>query len=569
MAKTNAMVARNVGYFILFLGITSLIYFNSFTSGFVGDDLAVIPDNFANLGDPSKIISYFKHGVWFHTNTGFDDYSIYRPLWLVWEFLVYQLSGENPLIWHISNLVLHALNALLLFFLARLLYPASSSLIRVCLAIIFLIYPIVSHNVIWVSGSTDLLLTVWYLSTLISYIKYRESGKEIWFYLSVLTFICAIFTKEMGITLIPLLIVIDSSYKVKFRDQLRNYLIITILVSGYIALRVFALGHATGEASGWQINAESMWRAVEYGSIYLRTLFFPWPLPITVRHLPTGLTTILDPYLGLLLLLLLIYLTFKFPKTRLGIGLIVMPLVIPVLLAFSTFGLFATRFLYLSVVGLVLLLTPLFNARMSQIEFRIAYGLAIIVLGTMTIVETYNWKNQGSFAAKLVLYDTNHADNWISQANYYKSKSQTQKAINIFHQATSVVSPESERMQVIRALALLYAENGSYDQSIEEYRKLKSAEGFEHLGWTGIGNNLWMLGRLEDASSAYYEALSTDPEHISALYNLGLINARLKRFSLAIEAYETLSRLPPGVGSPGLRNQVESNLRKWRLKAVR
>ena len=78
-----------------------------------------------------------------------------------------------------------------------------------------------------------------------------------------------------------------------------------------------------------------------------------------------------------------------------------------------------------------------------------------------------------------------------------------------------------------------------------------------------------MLGRLEDASSAYYEALSTDPEHISALYNLGLINARLKRFSLAIEAYETLSRLPPGVGSPGLRNQVESNLRKWRLKAVR
>ena len=87
----------------------------------------------------SIIFSYFTNGVWDHTNVGIQDHNLYRPVWLLWEYSVYQIAGEQPFIWHLSSLLLHAFNGMLLFYLAGLLFPASTRIARIITALLFLL----------------------------------------------------------------------------------------------------------------------------------------------------------------------------------------------------------------------------------------------------------------------------------------------------------------------------------------------------------------------------------------------------------------------------------------------
>ena len=87
-----------------------VVYFNSYNAGFLGDDYAFIVDNSENFDSPLKIFSYFTSGVWDHSNVEMQDHNLYRPVWLLWEFSVYQLAGEQSFPWHLSSLLLHAFN---------------------------------------------------------------------------------------------------------------------------------------------------------------------------------------------------------------------------------------------------------------------------------------------------------------------------------------------------------------------------------------------------------------------------------------------------------------------------
>src|SRR6218665_635224 len=92
-----------------------LIYSNTLTHGFVLDDTSVVSENRMTQGGISSlkeiISSPYRAG---YTN---DENNLYRPLSKMMFAVEWQISPNNPHIHHFMNVLLYALECMLLFLL--------------------------------------------------------------------------------------------------------------------------------------------------------------------------------------------------------------------------------------------------------------------------------------------------------------------------------------------------------------------------------------------------------------------------------------------------------------------
>ncbi len=125
------------------------------------------------------------------------------------------LEGEgdaepSPLIFHLHNALLHALNALLLAFLVALVRPSAPLWFPALFALAFALHPVQTESVAYISGRRDVLFLAFYLLALIVYAAGRRDGG--WgrgLFLAVLTW-CALGTKEMAVTLPVAMVLLEG-----------------------------------------------------------------------------------------------------------------------------------------------------------------------------------------------------------------------------------------------------------------------------------------------------------------------------------------------------------------------
>ena len=132
------------------------------------------------------------------------DIIFYRPLLFASFTADGLLWGTNPLGFHLTNLVLHATNAFLIYLLAfRLIRHRGGALAS---AAFFLVFPLQHEVVIWVSGRADSLSTLFYLLCALSYFEYRTSGRRRYFHGAILSGFLSLLSKESGVTFPVLLL---------------------------------------------------------------------------------------------------------------------------------------------------------------------------------------------------------------------------------------------------------------------------------------------------------------------------------------------------------------------------
>ena len=146
-----------------------------------------------------------------------------------WAFSTFQQANWHPLTWlslmldaqlfglhaggyHLTNLLLHTVNTLLLFRWLRLstgaLWPAA------VVAFLFAVHPLHVESVAWVTERKDVLSTSFFFLTLLAYTRYtRENGSarpRAYLYLLALgSFALGLIAKPMLVTLPPLLLLLD------------------------------------------------------------------------------------------------------------------------------------------------------------------------------------------------------------------------------------------------------------------------------------------------------------------------------------------------------------------------
>src|SRR5690349_20614376 len=159
-------------------------YANSLGNGFVFDDKSIILDNrlLRSLANLPHLLT-----------------ASYRPLRDVSHALDFALWGERAAGFHLTNILIHLANSLLVFALVRrMMGGVFAALVA---ALVFAMHPLQPDAVAYVSGRRDVLFSLFYLAGFHCYLTYRSHRQLVWLALFVLGWGLSLMAKEMAATL--------------------------------------------------------------------------------------------------------------------------------------------------------------------------------------------------------------------------------------------------------------------------------------------------------------------------------------------------------------------------------
>ncbi|MBI5031828.1 MAG: glycosyltransferase family 39 protein [Chloroflexi bacterium] len=251
----------------LTLGIAGLILYGPILqAGFWTDDFV-----FVELAARRTFADYFA----FYFDPRNLDLQWYRPMQGIQWWIEYQLLGTDATGYHIVNLIFHLLNCFLLSMLiTQFTRDQVSGLVS---ALLFLSLPLISVAVHW-PGVADVLMTLFYLTTLLFWVRYLKEGRR-WIYaLALIAFICTLLTKEMGATLIAVLFLADRLLVRKpasIRELVKRYLPLTLIMIFYAAIEylISIRGVYVGQVA--YRPSERVWANAWQ---YIQGLVVPWNL---------------------------------------------------------------------------------------------------------------------------------------------------------------------------------------------------------------------------------------------------------------------------------------------------
>lgn len=217
--------------FFAFFGIAWILYAPCLDGDFVSDDIRFIAANHQNLEDLARPWRFFLDADTIATP---PDRDIYRPLRTLSFALDLEFFGATPRAFHLHNLILHALAATLL--LAWLGGFAAVSRFAWFGAALFLVHPLATEAVAWISSRSDLQACVIGLAALLWTRRVENTGGSSATIALVLLGFCAGLAKETAVVL-PALYLVDVA--VRGRSLLpisRAFVALSVGTAAYLAL---------------------------------------------------------------------------------------------------------------------------------------------------------------------------------------------------------------------------------------------------------------------------------------------------------------------------------------------
>src|SRR5213083_1205831 len=500
--------------------------------------LPALQNQFVNWDDKDNFLDnpHYRGLGWTHLRWMWTTHlGHYIPLTWMTLGLDYLLWGMNPLGYHLTNLLLHAANAVVFFFVVRrilTLAPPSPSERGHALAVsagfaalVFAIHPLRVESVAWVTERRDVLSGLFYLSAILVYLRACERGARGrgWYWLSVAVFGCALLSKSMVVNLPVVLLILDvyplrrlGGFVGWWSGPARRVYVEKIPF-------VFLAAAASAVALMAQLSHDTMVPVVRlsalgrlavsmYGlSFYLGKLVVPvnlsplYELPPTVN--PGALPFILSYGLVLAITALVLVLRRRVPGL-LATWLAYIVVLLPVLGIFQIgLQIAADRYTYLAGLGWAILagaglLSCWRTSRGSKTGTPAALlvaGVAICVvvgLGVLTWNQVQVWRDSERLWAHALAIDP---DSPVAQNNFgyeLDRRGKLAEAIDHYRQALRI-KPDYALAHTNWGAAL--GRQGKPAEAIDHYRqalRIKPGDALAHTNW---GVELAQQGKLAEA----------------------------------------------------------------------
>lgn len=231
-------------------------YRHTINGYFLADDfvhVAYLADVFN--GHPLRLLENFT-GNWMQAwGTQF-----YRPLISLSLALDYGLGNGNALPFHVSNTIYHIAASVFLYYSScRLLVAFPVIKARICAlaaALFFTACPLHTEVVSWVIGRVDGLCLALFLASFYMYLRHKQDGGRIWFGASLFCFVLSLISKEMAVTLPPLLMLStltiskSGGFGEKLKEAFRDSRFYWGTLGAYFVVRWAALHTVSGGYDG-------------------------------------------------------------------------------------------------------------------------------------------------------------------------------------------------------------------------------------------------------------------------------------------------------------------------------
>ena len=218
------------------------LYLPALGIGFLSDDWHLL---WIAKNSTQPWYAYF----WTNYAGGIGGYA-YRPIQTLFFIFADFLFGANPIGFHILQILIHAANAVLLYFLARKLFGAA--LPALVAAIFFAIFPNHPEAVIWNSAIGDPAAAFFSLLTWLCWLRAGESGKLRFYLLAYFSASLALLSKDMAVSL-PFIIVLWELVNWRMKTGIKKTAIrlfsvlpFFLVLIGYFFVRAQASGYLFG-----------------------------------------------------------------------------------------------------------------------------------------------------------------------------------------------------------------------------------------------------------------------------------------------------------------------------------
>ncbi len=451
----------------------------------------------------------------------------WHPLTWISHMLDWQLYGDDPMGHHLTSLLLHLVNALLLFFLLdRLTGEVWRSAF---VAALFALHPLHVESVAWIAERKDLLSTCLGLLATLAYVRYaRRPGAGR--YLPVMLLLAlGLAAKPMLVTL-PFVLLLLDYWPLRRLTWKRVWekipLFALAAASSVVTLVVQRAGGATRSVEGFPLPERLFNAVVAYATYLWKTV---WPRDLAVFYPHPG-ATLAAWKIGLSALVLIAITAVAVRARRSRPYLIVgwlwyLGMLVPVIgLVQVGSQSMADRYTYLPLIGLFVIVAWVVGdvlPRPGAARLAVPAAIALVALSWSTRAQLGVWRSSET----------------------------------LFEHALAV----TERNYVARNnLGLVLAERGLLDEAVTHYEAALSYEPDHAPLHVNLANARLKQARADEAFRHYRRALELDPDSADANYNLGLALARQGRFEEAVARYEKALRAAPE--DPELHNNLGSSL---------
>ena len=215
------------------------------------------------------------------------DIIYYRPLVTISYQLNYSLFGPDPLAFRLTNILLNALVAVLVFFLGLRL--TKSAVAAGLAALAFAVLPSHAESVAWISGRTDVMSVLFMLASLLAFAASCDRREFNWplALASSLAFLCALLSKEQALVLPVLLVVYAwiSGKRMGASEALKWAAVLLIPLVAFLLVRRSVVGVAVDTHLMNALGRRLLGVGIAYAS-YLRMLFLPRELQVVYDVFP-------------------------------------------------------------------------------------------------------------------------------------------------------------------------------------------------------------------------------------------------------------------------------------------
>jgi tetratricopeptide (TPR) repeat protein len=478
----------------------------------------------------------------------------YYPMVFTTFWLEYRLWQDNPLGYHLVNVLLHAANACLLWILLRKLRIPGA----LFAAAVFALHPVHVESVAWITERKNVLSGIFYFFALLTYLRFDDrldsNPKSAWraYAVSLLFFACALFSKTVTCSLPVAILLILWWRRREVRSIDLKRLIPMFAIGLVLSLITIYLEkkHVGAEGQDWHLSPID--RCLVAGRaiwFYLGKLLWPHPLIFIYPRWQIDakeFVQYLYPTAAIAVLLILWR-----SRRRIGTGPICAAAFFIATLSPALgfidvypmrFSFVADHFQYLASIGPIVLISALL-ARWSTSRLAFAPAtLVIVLLGYLT------WHQGPLYQDKETLWRKTIAANptaWIAHNNLgwtLEPQGKLEEAEHLYREALrlkpDVVEPNNNLANVLVKL-------GRTTEALPYYLEALKLNPNVAATYFNLGRALGLLNRDNEAVQNFNTALRINPDFFEARFNLGVALSKMGRVQSAIDQFRQVTKQEP------------------------
>ena len=491
--------------------------------------------------------------------------SNWHPLTWLSHMLDCQLYGMNPGRHHLTNVLIHILNTLLLFLVLKRMTGAvwRSGLV----AALFALHPLHVESVAWVAERKDVLSTFFWMLTLWSYARYVERSDFYRYLIVLLFFSFGLMAKPMLVTLPFVLLLLDywplrrfrlglsgdsnNSQQKCFNSGLIREKIPFLFLSAASSVITFMVQKSGGAVNSLNVipfKTRIANAVVSYGG-YIGKMIWPHNLAVFYPY-PKSIPLWEVAVAGLFLAGVSVV-TFRLRITKpyfLTGWLWYIGTLVPVI-GLVQVGLqsMADRYTYVPLIGIFIIIAWGVPDVISKWRYK-KIGLSVITATTISFLMITSWFQIGYWSNSTILFE--HAldvtvDNSVAHVNLGEAlgeQGKTDAAVRHCYEALRI-KPDLVTPHLNLGVAL--RGQGKLNEAMEHFSMALQIKPDCAEAHYELGDTLIRKGDFTGAIEHYLEAIRIKPDYVKAYNNLGVILVRQNKNKAAIHHFSKAIQIDP------------------------